>query len=231
MESFCNDTGISQNFSSARSPEQNGVVERKNRTLIEAARSMLSESGLPTSFWAKAVATACHTQNRSVYVKRHRKTAYEVLRNHKPNIGYFNVFGCPVYILNDSSQLGKFDAKVDEGVFVGYSDIRKAYRVYNYRLQKVHETIHVTFDESNEAVNKRPSLDLSPVIPVDFGVSDQVHQSVSTPKDVSSHQDLEPVAQKKSSSDTSFYPSISFNLPQKLVIRSDVRATPISEPV
>ena len=87
LESFCTETSISQNFPSAHTPEQNGVVERKNRTLIEAARSMLNESGLPKNLWAEAVATACYTQNRYVYLKRHKKTAYEVLRNRKPNIG------------------------------------------------------------------------------------------------------------------------------------------------
>ena len=146
LNSFSTETGISQNFSSAGTPEQNGVVERKNRTLIEAARSMLAESRLPTKFWAEAIACACHTQNRSIYVKSHKKTAYEVLRNRKPNVGYFHVFGCPVYILNDSSQLGKFDAKADEGFFLGYSVNKKAFRFYNMRTLKVDESIHVTFD-------------------------------------------------------------------------------------
>ena len=220
LESFCNDTGISQNFSSAHTPEQNGVVERKNRTLIEAARSMLNESGLPTNFWAEAIATACHTQNRSVYVKRHKKTAYEVLRNRKPNVSYFHVFGCPVYILNDSSQLGKFDAKADEGFFLGYSSIRKAFRVFNKRLQKVVESIHVTFDESNSAINKKPNLVSPPEIPISFGESDSFNQD--SPEKVSSQPDLEPTPQ--TSSNTPFYPSISFKLPEELVIGSDVRA-------
>ena len=201
LESFCTDTGISQNFSSAHTPEQNGVVERKNRTLIEAARSMLTESGLPTSFWAEAVATACHTQNRSVYVKRHKKTSYEVLRNRKPNIGYFHVFGCPVYILNDSSQLGKFDAKADEGFFLGYSTIRKAYRVFNKRIEKVLESIHVTFDESNSAINKKPTPTPPSENPISFG--ETVFTPVSSEK-ASSHIDLEPIQPTKTYSNTSF---------------------------
>src|ERR1043166_4520258 len=90
LDSFCADQGISQNFSSVRTPEQNGVAERRNRTLIEAARTMLSESNLPSKFWAETVNTACHTQNRCIIVKRHDKTAYEVLRGKKPQIGYFN---------------------------------------------------------------------------------------------------------------------------------------------
>ena len=221
LESFCTDTGISQNFSSARSPEQNGVVERKNRTLIEAARSMLAESGLSTSFWAEAIATACYTQNRSVYIKRHKKTAYEILRKRKQNIGYFHVFGCPDYILNDSSQLGKFDAKADEGYFLGYSAIRKAFRVYNKRLEKVHELIHVTFDESNAAINKNTTLDSPPVTPIVFCESDPINYNKDSPEEVSSHSDLEPVQIKKPSSSTPFYPSVSFKLPSDLTIGSN----------
>ena len=77
---------------------------------------MLNESPLSTTYWAEAVNTACHSQNKSIYVKRHKKTSYEVLRKKKPDISYFHVFGCPVYILNDSAQLGKFDAKVDQEI-------------------------------------------------------------------------------------------------------------------
>ena len=146
--------------------------------------------------------------------------------NRKPNIGYFHVFGCPVYILNDSSQLGKFDAKADEGYFLGYSAIRKAFRVYNKRLEKVQESIHVTFDESNEAINKRPTLNSPPESPIIFGESDPINYNKDSSEDVSSHPDLEPVQFEKPSSNTSFYPSISFKLPSELVIGSDVRTTP-----
>jgi len=194
LESFCEETGVSQNFSSAHTPEQNGVVERKNRTLIEAARSMLTESGLPTNFWAEAIATACHTQNRSIYVKRHKKTAYEVLRGRKPNIGYFHVFGCPVYILNDSSQLGKFDAKADAGIFLGYSVIRKAFRVFNNRTQKVEESIHITFDESSSVINKQPLSEPPSEPPIDFGESDPIKDyKEDSPVNASTHSDVEPI--------------------------------------
>ena len=85
LDSFCDEKGISRNYSSPRTPEQNGVVERKNRTLIEAARTMLNGSPLPTKYWPEAIGTACHVQNRSIYVKRHKKTAYEVLRCKTPD--------------------------------------------------------------------------------------------------------------------------------------------------
>ncbi|KAJ9561923.1 hypothetical protein OSB04_007083 [Centaurea solstitialis] len=137
------------NFSSVRTPQQNGVAERRNRTLIEVARSMLSEANLANQFWAEAVNTACYTQNRSLIVKRFRKTAYELFRNRKPSIEYFHIFGCVCYILNNKDYLGKFDSKSDDGIFLGYSSISKTYRVFNKRRQSIEETIHVRFDESS----------------------------------------------------------------------------------
>ncbi|KAJ9542059.1 LOW QUALITY PROTEIN: hypothetical protein OSB04_028565 [Centaurea solstitialis] len=137
-----------KNFSSLRTPQQNGVAERRNRTLIEAARSMLSEANLATQFWAAAINTACYTQNRSLIVKRFRRTAYELFRNRKPSIEYLHIFGCVCYILNNKDNLGKFDSKSDDGIFHGYSSISKTYRVFNKRRQAIEETIHVRFDES-----------------------------------------------------------------------------------
>ncbi|KAJ9561101.1 hypothetical protein OSB04_006261 [Centaurea solstitialis] len=114
LETFFDQKGISQNFSSVRTPQQNGVAERRNRTLIEAARSMLSEANLATQFWAEAVNTACYTQNRSLIVKRFRRTPYELFRNRKPSIEHLHIFSCVCYILNNKDNLGKFDSKSDE---------------------------------------------------------------------------------------------------------------------
>ncbi|KAJ9535241.1 LOW QUALITY PROTEIN: hypothetical protein OSB04_un001670 [Centaurea solstitialis] len=148
LETFFDQKGISQNFSSVRTPQQNGVAERRNRTLIEAARSMLSEANLATQFWAEAVNTACYTQNRSLIVKRFRRTPYELFQNRKPSIEHLHIFGCVCYILNNKDNLGKFDSKSDDGIFLGYSSISKTYRVFNKRRQTIEETIHVKFDES-----------------------------------------------------------------------------------
>ncbi|KAJ9538956.1 hypothetical protein OSB04_031689 [Centaurea solstitialis] len=148
LETFFDQKGISQNFSSVRTPQQNGVAERRNRTLIEAARSMLSEANLATQFWAEAVNTACYTHNRSLIVKRFRRTPYELFRNRKPSIEHLHIFGCVCYILNNKDNLGKFDSKSDDGIFLGYSSISKTYRVFNKRRQAIEETIHVKFDES-----------------------------------------------------------------------------------
>ncbi|KAJ9557296.1 hypothetical protein OSB04_011910 [Centaurea solstitialis] len=148
LETFFDQKGISQNFSSVRTPQQNGVAERRNRTLIEAARSMLSEANLATQFWVEAVNTACYTQNRSLIVKRFRRTPYELFRNRKPSNEHLHIFGCVCYILNNKDNLGKFDSKSDDGIFLGYSSISKTYRVFNKRRQTIQETIHVKFDES-----------------------------------------------------------------------------------
>nr|GEY82786.1 retrovirus-related Pol polyprotein from transposon TNT 1-94 [Tanacetum cinerariifolium] len=99
-------------------PQQNGVMERRNRTLVEAARTMLTFANLPSFLWAEAIATACFTQNRSIIHKRFDKTPYELINKRKPNIKFFRVFGCRCYLLNDFEDVGKLKAKGDIGVFV-----------------------------------------------------------------------------------------------------------------
>ncbi|KAD2805333.1 hypothetical protein E3N88_38710 [Mikania micrantha] len=147
LDKFCISKGILRQYSAPRTPAQNGVVERKNGTLIEAARTMLADSGLPLSFWAEAVNTACFVLNRVHIVKRHNKTAYEVLYKIKPLISFFKVFGCPWFILNTKDSLSKFAAKVDSGYFVGYSQTSKAYRAFNLRTKIIEESINVKFNE------------------------------------------------------------------------------------
>ncbi|GJZ13279.1 putative RNA-directed DNA polymerase [Tanacetum coccineum] len=120
MNQFCEMKGIKREFSVARTPQQNGVAERKNRTLIEAARTMLVDSKLPTTFWAEAVNTACYVLNRVLVIKPYNKTPYELIRGRPLLIDFMKPFGCPVTILNTRDHLGKFDGKADEGYFVGY---------------------------------------------------------------------------------------------------------------
>ncbi|KAJ9542485.1 hypothetical protein OSB04_028991 [Centaurea solstitialis] len=146
LKGFYNSLGITQTFSAARTPEQNGVVERRNRTLVEAARSMLAQSQLPQYLWAEAVNTACYTQNRSIIHRRFGKTPYHVLFDRIPNIDYFKVFGCPCFVLNETENRGKFGPKSDEMIFVGYSDCSVAYRVFNKRSRIVYESVNVKFD-------------------------------------------------------------------------------------
>ncbi|GJT67210.1 putative ribonuclease H-like domain-containing protein [Tanacetum coccineum] len=152
MLEFCGDKGIKQEYSNARTPQQNGVAERMNRTLIEAARTMLADSLLPTTFWAEAVNTACYILNRVRVTKPQNKTPYELLFGHKPIISYIRPFGCHVTILDTLSVLGKFDGKCDEGFLVGYSLNSKAYRVYNLVTKNVEVNLHVNFPEGKPNV-------------------------------------------------------------------------------
>ncbi|GJU35268.1 putative ribonuclease H-like domain-containing protein [Tanacetum coccineum] len=121
------------------------VAKRKNKTLIEAAKTMLADSLLPTTFWAEAVNTACYVQNRVLVTKPHNKTSYELLHGIPPSISFMRPFGCPVTILNSLDPLGKFDRKADEGFLVGYSINSKAFRVFNSRTRKVEENLHINF--------------------------------------------------------------------------------------
>ncbi|GKA12624.1 ribonuclease H-like domain-containing protein [Tanacetum coccineum] len=147
-QKFCKMKGIKREFSVARTPQQNGVVERKNRTLIKAARTMLADSLLPTTFWAEAVNTAYYVQNKVLVTKTHNKTPYELLHDRPPSISFMRPFGCPVTILNILDPLGKFDRKVNEGFFIGYFINSKDFRVFNTRTRNVEENLDITFLEN-----------------------------------------------------------------------------------
>nr|GEY09920.1 hypothetical protein [Tanacetum cinerariifolium] len=134
--------GITQQFSAVRLPQQNGVLERRNRTLVEAARTMLTFANLPLFLWAEAIATSCFTQNRSIIHKRFDKTPYELMNKRKPNIKFFHVFGFRCYLLNDYDDVGKLKAKGDIRVFVGYSKESVTFIIYNKRTRKIHESVN-----------------------------------------------------------------------------------------
>ncbi|GJU43903.1 putative ribonuclease H-like domain-containing protein [Tanacetum coccineum] len=152
LKSFITEKGIKREFSVARTPQQNGIAERRNRTLIEAARTMLADSKLPIRFWTEAVNTACYVQNRVLVVKPHNKTPYELFRGRTPSLSFMKPFGCQYTILNTLDHLGKFDGKSDDGFFVGYSLKSKAFRVYNIRTRKVKENLHVRFLEDKTII-------------------------------------------------------------------------------
>nr|GEZ91468.1 retrovirus-related Pol polyprotein from transposon TNT 1-94 [Tanacetum cinerariifolium] len=134
-------------MSSVRTPQQNGVVERQNRTLVEADRTMLIFSRAPLFLWAKAIATACFTQNRSIIHRGFYKTPYELINGKKPDISFLYVFGALCYPKNDREDIGKLGAKGDIGFFIGYYADSCAYRIYNQRTKKIMETMNVSFDE------------------------------------------------------------------------------------
>nr|GEX37536.1 hypothetical protein [Tanacetum cinerariifolium] len=145
MNEFCTRKGIKREFSNVRTPQQNKVAERRNKTLIEAARTMLADAKLPVTFWAEAVNTACYVQNMLLVNKSQNKTPYKLFNSITPAIGFLRPFGCHVMILNTLDHLGKFDAKGDEGYFIQYSMSSKAFRIFNKRTKKVEENLHVDF--------------------------------------------------------------------------------------
>nr|GFD32655.1 hypothetical protein [Tanacetum cinerariifolium] len=119
--------GILHKTSVARTPEQNGVVERWNRTLVEVTRTMLSATKVPLFFWAEAIATACFTQNRSLIIPRHEKTPYQIINDRKPSVKFFYIFGSLCYIVRDGENFDKMKEKGDACIFVGYSTQSRAY--------------------------------------------------------------------------------------------------------
>src|SRR3954469_4979838 len=149
LDEFLGDEGIKHQYSAAYTPQQNGVAERKNRTLIDAARTMMAEFKSPYNFWAEAINTACHATNRLYLRKILNKTPYEILTGKKPNVKYFRVFGCKCFILKKGVRLSKFESKAIEGIFVGYASNSHAFRVYNKSSGLVEESSNVEFDEHN----------------------------------------------------------------------------------
>ncbi|GJT53405.1 retrovirus-related pol polyprotein from transposon TNT 1-94 [Tanacetum coccineum] len=156
---FCNANGITHNFSAPRTPQSNGVVERKNRTLQEMSRTMLNEQLLPQKFWCNAVDTSTYILNRILIRAILGKTPYELLKGRKPTLDYFRVFGSKCFILNTKDYLTKFDPKSYEGIFLGYSQNSKAYIILNKHTRKVEESLNVTFDETPPPSKTSPLVD------------------------------------------------------------------------
>jgi hypothetical protein len=149
IEGFLEEEGIKHEFSSPYTPQQNGVVERKNRTLLDMARTMLDEYKTSDRFWAEAVNTACYAINRLYLHRILKKTSYELLTGKKPNISYFRVFGSKCFILVKRGRKSKFAPKTVEVFLLGYDSNTRAYRVFNKSSRQVEVSCDVVFDETN----------------------------------------------------------------------------------
>ncbi|KMQ86259.1 retrovirus-related gag-pol polyprotein [Lasius niger] len=145
FDNFLKEHGIARRFSIAYNPEQNGIAERKNRTLNDMARCLLIQSGLPSSFWAEAISTANHIRNRCPTSSLNGKTPYEAWTGKKPNVSYFREFGCRVFSLNTRPGKEKFDPRSKEGIFLGYSEDSKGYRVWIPSEKKIEMIRDVKF--------------------------------------------------------------------------------------
>jgi len=172
--------GIKHNFSAPRTPQQNGVVEWKNRSLEELTRTLLNATNLVKYLWADAVSTTCYVLNRVLIRPILKKTPYELFKGRKPNISHLKVFGCKCFILNNGkNNLGKFNPKADKGIFLGYSLHSYACRVYNRRTMVVEESMHVAFDETDHKVQESIKITADDDEPVNQKiVTDQLGKSI-----------------------------------------------------
>jgi hypothetical protein len=159
IEGFLEEEDIKHEFSSPYTPQQNGVVERKNRTLLDMIRTMFDEYKTPDHFWAEAINTACYSINR-VYLHRIlKKTLYELLIGKKPNVSYFRVFGSKCFILIKRGRNSKFAPKAVEGFLLGYDSNTRAYRVFNKSTGLVEVSCDIVFDETNGSQVEQVDLD------------------------------------------------------------------------
>ena len=152
---FCEERGIKIQFSTTRTPQQNGVVERKDKTVQEMARTMLNDSKLSDIFWGQAMHTNVHILNKWLIRSNSDKTPYELWKGRSANVKHFSVFGSKCYIKREDKKIGKFDSHVDKGIFVGYSCKIKAYKCYNLILKKIVESINVKFYETDLLKTKK----------------------------------------------------------------------------
>ncbi|KAI3776002.1 hypothetical protein L1987_45762 [Smallanthus sonchifolius] len=180
MGLFCLQKGIHHEFSAPYVPQQNGVAERKNRTFVETARTMLADSMLPVTFWAEAVNTACHVLNRVLTVKRHNKTCYELLNNRKSNLDYLLPFGNPCTLLKVRDVPTKFSAKAIEGIFLGYVPNSTTKRVFNKETRQVEEWFHIGC--SNRSLSQ---MAIGPDWAFDY---ETLFKSFHLPSDISPHE-------------------------------------------
>ncbi|CAM8948310.1 unnamed protein product [Rhodiola kirilowii] len=187
LADFCSKRGITQQFASPITPQQNGVVERKNQTIQEMARVMLHEKKVPLKFWAEAMNTACYVINRVMIQFGTEKTCYELWKGKKPTAKYFHIFGSQCYILRDREYLQKLDPKSDEGIFLGYSTNSRAHRVYNKRTGVVMESINVVVQDVVPGGSETNSADDDVVPPH----PEQPAVTTSNPK-IISDKDPEP---------------------------------------
>jgi transposase InsO family protein len=148
VTAFCDEHGIKHFTTAPYSPQQNGVVERRNQTVVEMARSLLKSMAMPAVFWGEAVRTAVHILNRAPTRSLAGKTPYEAWRGRKPNVSYLRTFGCVVHVKNVGPGITKLSDRSTPMVFIGYEEGSKAYRVYDPAAKKLRITRDVVFEET-----------------------------------------------------------------------------------
>jgi transposase InsO family protein len=162
FKELCDKHGIKREYTIPRTPQQNGVVERQNRTVQQMARSMMNEKNIGQTYWVEAIHIAIHVLNKAHLRPQSDKTPYELWYGRPASIKHFKVFGSKCYIKNNDENLGKYDDRDDEGIFLGYSTNSKGYRCYNKRLHKMVDCIDIKVDEgipAREVYNNESSTE------------------------------------------------------------------------
>jgi len=158
MDEILKRFGIRRRLSTLYTPQQNGIAERKNRTLVESARCLLAESELPTSFWAEAIATANYIRNRCVTKILGKKTPHELWTRKRPNVQHLQKFGVKAYVLDKTPSKDKFAPRDIEGIFIVYSKTFKAYQVWISSERKVRVIRDVKFLNGSRINDDSPEL-------------------------------------------------------------------------
>ncbi|GJW62609.1 retrovirus-related pol polyprotein from transposon TNT 1-94 [Tanacetum coccineum] len=201
LNAFFKEEGIEHQTSTPRTPEQNGVVERRNRTLVEAARTMLSASKLPLFFWAEAIATACYTQNRSIIIPTHEKTAYHIINDRKPSIKHLHIFGCTCYLTRDGENLDKMKKKeipcISGGILhsvKGISCLQQENKASDYDNPDPAPELQNVSPSADTTVPSQQELDLlfGPLYDEFFNDGTSRVNKSSSPTDNSAPQDTHP---------------------------------------
>jgi hypothetical protein len=159
VEGFLEEEGTKHEFSSPYTPQQNGVVGRKNRTILDMARTMFDEYKTPDRFWEEAINTTCYSINRLYLHQILKKTKYELLTGKKPNVSYFRVFGSKCFIIIKRGRNAKFAPKAIEGFLLGYDSNTTTYRVFNKSNGLVEVSCDIVFDETNGSQVEQVDLD------------------------------------------------------------------------
>ena len=151
LQAFLATKGIRHQLTTPDSPQQNGVAERLNRTLVESARCLLLHAKRSSNLWGEAIHTANYLKNRKISAATEGGTPYELLYGYPPSLHHLRVWGCDCYVIPPNTRLAKFEPRSALHVFVGYSDHSKAYRVYDPVGRKVVRSRNVLFDEGGPA--------------------------------------------------------------------------------
>jgi hypothetical protein len=144
---FCKDVGIKRELTTPYNPQQNGIVERKNRTILKAVKTMIHDQDLPMCLWAEAAMAVVYVQNRLSHSALGLKTPEEMFTEKKLEVSYLKIFGCPVFIHIPKEKINKLDPLGKKGIFVGYREVSKAFRIYIPGQHHIEISRDVTFDE------------------------------------------------------------------------------------